>query len=395
MLRPLKVAILADAVVHQVEGDGAGRGDGQGATWLPHLVKALMLDPSLEIYWISLRRDLASRQEIHIDRHTFIELPQPAAKFDILTRYTFARNILLNEVHNIAPDVIHCWGTERAYPSILKFTQLPKLLSFNGVLSKLKQLEALPHGWRWKLQCQLEKSWLQSANMISGESKWACDAIKEINHAAVTRQVCYGVHPSFYDVLWDPDASERVAVFAGTVCKGKGIHILVDAFEKLSKRGWVCKVAGDGPLQKTLETRNIPGIRWLGLLGWKELQKHLQNAHCLVHPTLADSQPNVVKEARVIGLPIISTQNGGQAEYLLDGENAVIVPQTDAAYLVAALEKVLGMDNESIRRMGKTGWMEDRERFQTKRTATAFSDLYHELATNNDKKTFNSPYSSI
>lgn len=377
---PLRIAIFADSVVHQLDGVGAGRGDGQGATWLPHLVEALMRDTSLELTWISLRRDLKNRNETRKGRHTFIELPQPLAKLDVLTGYRLAVRILQSEVRTIAPDVIHCWGTERAYPALLLQTNLPKLLSMNGVLGKMKKLGVLPTGWRWALQCHWEKSRLSAADLISAESAWACEAVREITPTAVTREVCYGVHPSFYNIQWNPNPSERIALFAGTVCVGKGVDLLVDAFERLSENGWICEIAGDGPLRASLEARKIPGIRWLGLLGWKALQERIQNAWCLVLPTWADSQPNVVKEARVAGLPIITTIHGGQAEYLIDGQNSVILETNNASNLAIALQRILSQDLAELRKSAAIGWVEDRQRFESAKTARSFAALYHELA---------------
>lgn len=380
-MRILKVVILTDSVSKGFNHRGAGRGDGQSATWLPHLAAEIERDPQLEVTWISLRRDIKTRQKFKFGTLVCIDLPIPLPKLDKYSGYKMAARSLSKEVAKINPDVIHCWGTERPYPAALQMTSIPSLLSFNGVLGKLKELGALPKGWHWIMQTYWEKKWISRAGICSAESKWACDAILSIDPCAKVREVCYGVNPSFYDQKWNPSSENPTILFAGTLCVGKGIDVLVDAFEKLSGRGWICEVAGDGPLRSSLEARNVPGIRWLGLLPWDKLQERLRSAWCLVLPTLADSQPNVVKEARVVGLPVITTRNGGQAEYLLDKKNSLILKKVNTANLEEAISQILDGSIESVRKLGEYGWADDRIRFQTSQTAKAFSKIYQELAT--------------
>jgi len=380
MSPPLRVAVLADPVVQHLGGHAAGRGDGQASTWLPHLVEALMTRDDLELTWISLRRKRRRPEEFRIGRHVFLELPQPAVTHDVLVGYLQSRFRLIKAIRRINPDVVHAWGTERPYPSVLGAVSQPTLLSLNGVLGKLARSGALPDGWRWKMQARLEKKWLSTASIISAESVWACNAVLLDHPHLQTRELVYGVHPSFYDIQWNPDPSQPVIFFAGTICTGKGLRPLVEAFARCSKRGWICRIAGDGPLRAELEKLHVPGIEWLGLLDWKNLQQQLSTAWCLVLPTLADSQPNVVKEARVVGLPVITTRHGGQAEYLRHGENATILTEPTVEALADAITNLLEKDLASVRLAGAIGHAEDRERFRVEKTAREFAALYHQLA---------------
>jgi glycosyltransferase involved in cell wall biosynthesis len=158
----------------------------------------------------------------------------------------------------------------------------------------------------------------------------------------------------------------------------KGVDVLLEALQQLSGCSWKVKFAGDGPLRKNVESCGLPNVEWLGVLPWVDLQREMRHATCLVHPTLADSSPNVVKEARVIGLPVITTRHGGQAGYIRDGENGVIVEPLDASGLASALTRVMD-DPQLARRMGATRHAEDRDYFRASRTARGFMEIYEEL----------------
>ena len=59
----------------------------------------------------------------------------------------------------------------------------------------------------------------------------------------------------------------------------------------------------------------------------------------LLSPSRADVSPNAVKEAVVMGLPVIGTAIGGIPDYVFPGQNGLLVPAGDLDALVKALEE--------------------------------------------------------
>jgi glycosyltransferase involved in cell wall biosynthesis len=108
------------------------------------------------------------------------------------------------------------------------------------------------------------------------------------------------------------------------------------------------------------------------------MQKELQAAWAFVLPTRGDTSPNSVKEARVIGLPVITTRHGGQAGYIIDGVNGRIVDPLDARHLAAALADVMG-GLDRARELGAGRHAEDRAYLRPERTAEGFAAIYREL----------------
>ena len=376
--RFLKVAVLADAVYGSLGGRAEGRPDGSAASWLPSCADALLQREDLEITWISLVRRPGSRREYLRGRHRFIELPAFSVSIDTLLHYRVARRRLLREIAAVSPDLVHCWATESPYPSVLGHTGCPAVISLNGFLGTLNSLKLLPAGRWWQRQARHETRWLRQADAVMVESSWTEEEVKRQVPEARIFRATYGVHPSFYQLVREPEPNPPYALFSGTLSRGKGADLLIEALALLPDRKWICRIAGSGPLEQELKSRGVRGVEWLGSLAWPVYQEVLRRASCLVLPTRADSHPNVVKEARVVGLPVITTCQGGQRDYLLDGHNAVLLDQPDAVALAAALDKWMSAPN-LLQAAGDIGRQEDRERFESGKTADAFAACYHRV----------------
>jgi glycosyltransferase involved in cell wall biosynthesis len=213
---------------------------------------------------------------------------------------------------------------------------------------------------------------------VTCESQWGIGKVKEVCPDLDVRQVEYGVHPSFYNLQWTPDDKQPYALYSGSIDSRKGVEILLDAVETIPDRAWRLKLAGDGPLREALKARGIPGVEWLGLLVWEDLQRELSQARCVVLPTRADTSPNVVKEARVMGLPVVTTIHGGQSGYIYDGENGIIVNPLEPSGLAHALQKLMS-NPELARKMGANHHAKDRAYLLPSNTARGFTETYDEL----------------
>ena len=135
-------------------------------------------------------------------------------------------------------------------------------------------------------------------------------------------------------------------------------------------------MAGSGPLEK--QEGSPPNIKWLGRLNRAQVIEKMSKAWCLVLPTRADTSPNVVKESRVIGLPVVTTPCGGQSDYIHDGRNGYLVEPGDIPNLTDRLHRLLSDYNFCVAR-GKDGWESDRAMFRTDLTAEKFRQLYRDV----------------
>lgn len=377
MNQRIKVAVLADSPLNQLKEGSGGRDLGQ-CTWLPQIATHFSKCREFDFYWLSFVPKLRNPQREVYEGITYLAYPKIRWQIDDLCGLVPSKMVLRKALSGIRPDVLHAWGSERTYASAISRNGTPSIFSLQGLLKRYREVGGLPRHPSWLLAALREKRFVNSASVVTAESPWAISGLREYYSPRETRMVEYGVHPSFYTVSWQPKQEEPYFVFVGSLTELKGIPTLIEAVKNCRTRGWRLYLVGEGPLKNWVMDQRLEQIVCMGLLGWKELQRKLSATWALVHPTKADTGPMAVKEARVIGLPVITTAERGQSRYVRHGENGFIVPASDPESLATAIDQLAG-DFEMVKRFGRTHHESDREYFQSAKTASSFCDLYLEL----------------
>jgi glycosyltransferase involved in cell wall biosynthesis len=230
------------------------------------------------------------------------------------------------------------------------------------------------------LQAMYESYVLRKARDITAESQWAVEKVSRFAPRARVRHIEYGVQRPFFSVSWEPDPARPAAIFVGTPERRKGTQDAVRAFadSRLASSELLIVGNAESPFAREMRASAPPNVRWLGPMNQGEAAQALARAWCFVIPTRADTGPMAVKEARVVGLPVVTTPNGGQRDYIIDGVNGYQVEPGDTDTLAARLALVLG-DLARTRAMGAAHQAEQREAFRPERTAFNIAALYREL----------------
>ena len=375
----MKVAILAQYPVHLLSGVRfIGQPSGHFATWLPQLHQAFKRFDEFDLHWITLAPHVGEYQEITDANQTFHILPT-AASGRASTLFARDRRQIRRLLSSISPALVHGWGTEDLYALAAVISGFPNIVSMQGILSfYVLQTKTFARDY---FQALLELFVLFKAGHITVESEWGLRVIKKRNARANISLVEYGVDNSFFEARWKPEKDNPVAIFVGSVDSRKGIQDVVQAFADPRLKNaelWIVG-RGEGTLATRLRSSCSKNVRWFGQLSTSETVAKLSKAWCLVLPTRADTSPNVVKEARVMGIPVVTTPCGGQSSYIRNGVNGYLVTPGDVATLVERLERLLG-NFELCRSMGAALQDEQRAIFDPLRTASQFATLYRNAA---------------
>jgi glycosyltransferase involved in cell wall biosynthesis len=371
-----RVAILADLPVRALEAGVTGRGGGDAATWLPQLAQEFSKQTDFAISWVILTKSVKKPRISTFFGQTFYEIPKGIMTVDILTRHCSARGKLKKVLDVIRPDLIHVWGSEGSYPSVLKGAHAPTIMSMQGILSEYNRIGSFRDNWRMRCQASYEMIWVKQATLLTSESEWGRKKLLEINPTLDVRLVEYGVNPSFYNLTWEPDCDKPVILYCGGTDWRKGYDLLRKAIEIQPLPRWTCWIAGGGNIEN--DNNQSAPIEVLGNLTWRELQERMTRAWALVLPTRADTSPNAVKEARVVGMPVITSRYGGQSGYIRDGENGILVDPLTPELLRKSID-LLMKDYSLALRMGASLHCKDRDYFQPARTAINFLTIYREF----------------
>ena len=148
-----------------------------------------------------------------------------------------------------------------------------------------------------------------------------------------------------------PDDAE-VLVSVGTLVERKGFHRVIECLPKLlpaHPRLHFVVVGGAGPegdmaakLQKLVRTLRLEDrVHFLGPLPSDRLKVPLSAANVFVLATSYEGWANVFLEAMACGLPVVTTDVGGNAQVVNDRSLGRIVPFGDSQRLQEAIHEAL------------------------------------------------------
>jgi glycosyltransferase involved in cell wall biosynthesis len=162
----------------------------------------------------------------------------------------------------------------------------------------------------------------------------------------------------------DPeDHKEHLSfAFAGWLVPAKGVHVLIDAFERVTHQVSDVRldIVGEGDdAEYRQELANV--VEWQNLgervtfHGWRDdVLDAIDAADIYVMPSFTEGVPRSIVEAMALGKPIVSTNVGGVPELLEGGEIGLMVAPGDSTVLAAAMLEIAG-DRELRKRLAARG----------------------------------------
>lgn len=373
----LKVAILADAPVWLLPGLEHLDRSGHYATWLESLIPAFEEYEELDIHWVSVSQQAHNPFEHQAYGQTFHILPRWKKSFSMATAYVFETRRIHKTLQKIQPELIHAWGSEDVYGlAAARFTSTTRLFTLQGCLSEY--LELLGGEFLFRLQAFYEKPTIRRFRLGTAESPSAADALKRIHPSMEIKLIDYGVHPDFFRVDWTPSTQPTIC-FVGAITQRKGIRDVITIAQHQDFKHIRFQILGDGDLIDELMSVSSPNVEWLGKCSRKEVVEALSRSWCLLIPTYADTGPTVIKEARVIGLPVITTSAAGASTYINQHHSGHVFRPGDISEMHHYLLQLCESRNHCMK-IGSKGHAADRIQLSTDSTAKAFAEIYRNLS---------------
>jgi glycosyltransferase involved in cell wall biosynthesis len=141
----------------------------------------------------------------------------------------------------------------------------------------------------------------------------------------------------------------------GRLVKRKGFDVAIQALAALPDQKMKYLIIGDGPEEQVLKAlAKDLGVQdrvlFLGFQPEDKKYQYLAVADIYLLSSLHEGFGICLMEAMYSGLPIVSTDNGGQTDLLDDGRNALLAPAGDPGALAAKI-KALVADYDARLRM--------------------------------------------
>ena len=142
-----------------------------------------------------------------------------------------------------------------------------------------------------------------------------------------------------------------IVAYVGSLIPIKGVDCYIDAAKRCLD-SIEFRVYGEGPLLKELDHRAKGRVKFLGFDA-NIIDKYYTDIDIIVVPTLIEEALSlVVVDAKSVGIPVVVTSPGGQAEIVEDGINGYHVPVNNPQAIVDSIGRLtsdLGNYNKMAR----------------------------------------------
>lgn len=343
-------------------------------TWIQPLINLITLNNDIELYII------ATSNVKTLTRHDYSGVKQ------WLVESNFSRNaqnlpntpyleVITKLVKEISPDVIHVWGTESFWGTL--FTNdfirgIPILLEMQGLKGECGKIFTADLTISEKISClgikelvtrknlftnkasytswgKLESAFIAKADIINVQSDWMENLVRSKCKGAIINRICLPLRAEFYNAeSWKQSnlgLNNNIFIMSSGATPYKGVHTAIRAlaiireytpnvrlkvagkfvFDGIRKDGYACWLRS---LAKKLEVWDC--IDWLGSISAAEIITVMQNARVNLVCSFIESYCLALAEAMYLGVPCVSSYNGGTS-YLGDDSSVLFYQAGDYA----------------------------------------------------------------
>lgn len=155
------------------------------------------------------------------------------------------------------------------------------------------------------------------------------------------------------------DAGEPVRfLFVGEVGVRKGVHLLLEAFARLSPAAATLTLAGPIAVPRPVLAPHAERARLLGPVPRVRMPALMREHHVLVLPSLFEGSAVVLAEGMASGLALIHSAASGEGASERSG---IVLPRPDAATVAEAMQRLCA-DSDLLHGMRLAAWQESEGR---------------------------------
>lgn len=325
------IAIVCNFPVWEVASGITRPGMDHYAVWLSAMAEALQNQDSFDIHWITLSKQVRHQRIYHTLNQTFHILPRLKKTIGLYTHYFFERWLVKRCLSKLRPDLAHFWGNEDCYGICGADYKGDKLLSIQGILNVCIQRGG-GSGFE-KKHSHFEVPVLNSFSVITTESPWADEQIAGLSSIKNLIRLEYAVERIFFTGQRSLTPLPS-CLYVGSDTPIKNVDRLIHAFSSPQLSAIPLILAGVSPKDRP----NLPpNISALGRVSREQIKELMSSSWVLLHVSKVDTGPTVVKEARVVGLPVVISTECGCKQYITHGKNGYIIEPNDTQSLIRAV----------------------------------------------------------
>jgi glycosyltransferase involved in cell wall biosynthesis len=314
----------------------------------------LVAASGIELHIVTVSKHVAEDDEFTNNGVHFHFLKIPALPRAALA-YQIDRRRIAACLRRIAPALVQGFGTESSFGYAAVSAPFPSVLMIQGIVARIVGAQGPLSLLRQPGLCVallVERLTVRRARHAVCETEFAAGFVREHHPGATIHIIRTPIREDWFGVARAaaPGSAPEV-LFVGWVVPVKGIEVLLAAFSRVvaAVPEAVLHVVGScdakylsGVLMPEVARRGLSSrVHFHGHQPAAFVEDRLSRAAVLALPTLMDTAPNVLAEARAAGVPVVASAVGGIPELIEDGVDGVLVPPASSEALGDAIVALL------------------------------------------------------
>lgn len=224
----------------------------------------------------------------------------------------------------------------------------------------------IKRNWLFYLSCQLHRHAMRNTNAVWFLNQDDCDSFVKWHIIPSSKTHIIhgeGVNTDYFRSTREPD-QPFIFLHCGRMLRSKGVELYIRAAERLKAEYPEVRWQLLGPL----DALNPDAIRPAEMEAWvrsgiveylgvtNDVRPYLERCSCMVLPSYyMEGVPRSLMEAASMERTLIATDSVGCKDVVLDGVNGLLCEKRSLDSLTNTMRKVLKLEPEQLRCMGKKG----------------------------------------
>ena len=287
-----------------------------------------------------------------------------------------------------APHLIHIHGMWDPY--LAAFADEARRLEVPYIVAPHGMLEPWSMSVRSVRKMLALKSYqgtlLTHAAAIHATSELEADNLRRLINARTPVFIvpnCVEPPPSAVTKPSPPRGEKKVLLFLSRIHEKKGLDILLRAWNDLRPADWRLLIVGSGEaeylaqLARFCASNAVPDVEFKSHVEGAEREDVFARASAFVLPTYSENFGNVIAEALIRGLPVITTTGTPWSDIVAHECGWYIEPTLDE--LRTTLAAVVATDPQTLQRMGERGRKYATDHFSLSVVRRALLQMYQSV----------------
>jgi len=343
------------------EDRASGDGLMQSVVTLAH---ALPNEADVEVHVLSRAPGAREETTRKVDGVQATWVPDPVPSVDYLLERSLLRRRFARALRDLQPDIVHAHGEPPFIQAALDHVA-PHVVTLQGLFAQQTRAHgpAAPLSYRfaYAMLRRWEAGYLPRIQHLIAINAELASAVRSVAPNVTVYAIKNPVEASLFDVV---DAESRPTIlFVGQLSRRKGVHLVLEAFDRLAERypDVQLRIVGDRlqdpSYAEGLERQYDRYIRegrvvFTGPAKREQVAAELSRCSLLCLPSFYEASPVVVIEAMAAAKPVVATRAGDVDDLLGNGNAGVVVDVGDVVGLTTAIDALLA-DPTARREMGR------------------------------------------